>query len=389
MCKWMVVAIAIMLAGCTGAAPGAPDSAWPTKGWAASSPAAEGLDGAVLDKLDAEFASGARGQITGMLVIRNGKVVVDKSYTHDFDRLFEGRDPVRGPYNYYDPEWYPFYKHGQLHTMQSVSKSVTSALIGIAIGRGELPGVDAKVMPYLAGDFRVDADPRRNDLTIKHLLTMTSGIKWDESTVTYTDPANTCAGMEKSDDWIQFVLDQPVATAPGATFVYNSGDTELLSQLIKKVTGKQADEYAAEHLFAPLGITGTYWKKTPKGLNDTEGGLYLTRRDLAKIGYLYLNDGVWDGRRLLPEGWVKTSTTALVDTRPGQPRSRKYGYKWWVLPYGDGSKQAYAALGYGGQRLIVVPELKLIAVFTGWNIYEHAEFAPYDALDRVLAAIKQ
>jgi Beta-lactamase class C and other penicillin binding proteins len=158
-------------------------------------------------------------------------------------------------------------------------------------------------MPYLSGDFRVpDAGPRRNDLTLKHLLTMTSGIKWDESTVAYTDPANSCAGMEKSDDWIQFVLDQPLADAPGATFVYNSGVTELLSQVIKKVTGKQADEYAAEHLFAPLGITDTYWKRTPKGLSDTEGGLYLTARDLAKIGYLYLHDGVWDGRRLLPEG---------------------------------------------------------------------------------------
>ena len=124
-------------------------------------------------------------------------------------------------------------------------------------------------------------------------------------------------------------------------------------------------------------------------MSDTEGGLYLTARDLAKIGYLYLHDGVWDGRRLLPEGWVKASTTPLVDTRPGQPRSRKYGYQWWVLPYGDGSRQAYAALGYGGQRLIVVPDQQLIAVFTGWNIYEHAEFAPYDALDRVLAVVKR
>ena len=390
MFKRMLVATVVVLGGCTAAPGGLPNAPWPTRGWAVSSPEAEGLDGAVLDKLDAEFASGARGQITGMLVIRNGKVVIDKSHKHDFVRLFEGRDPVRGPYNYYDPDWYPFYRHGRLHTMQSVSKSVTSALIGIAIGRGDLPGTDVKLMPYLAGDFRVpDADPRRNDLTLKHLLTMTSGIKWDESTVAYTDPANSCAGMEKSDDWIQFVLNQPLVAAPGATFVYNSGVTELLSQVIKKVTGKQADEYAAEHLFAPLGITDTFWKRTPKGLSDTEGGLYLTARDLAKIGYLYLHDGVWNGRRLLPEGWVKASTTPLVDTRPGQPRSRKYGYQWWVLPYGDGSRQAYAALGYGGQRLIVVPEHQLIAVFTGWNIYDHAELAPYDALDRVLASVKR
>ena len=362
--------------------------AWPTRGWPSSTPEAEGLDPAALGTLDAEFASGSRGQITGMLVIRHGRVVFEKSYTHDFDKLFEGRDPVRGPYNYYDPDWHPFYKHGTLHTMQSVSKSFTSALVGIAIARGELPPVDTKVLPLLDGFRLPDTDARRSDMTLAHVLTMTTGIKWDESTVTYTDPANSCANMEKSQDWIQFVLDQPMAEPPGAKFVYNSGATELLSYLIKKGTGKHAHEYAAEQLFAPLGITDTYWKTTPTGLADTEGGLYLAARDLAKLGYLYLHDGVWDGRRLLPEGWVKASTSPLVDTRPGVERSRRYGYQWWVLPYGKDGRYAYAALGYGGQRLIVVPEHDLIAVLTGWNIYESPEFAPYDALDRVLAAVK-
>ena len=217
-------------------------------------------------------------------------------------------------------------------------------------------GFDVVYMPYCTGDVHVG-----------------------NRVVTYTDPANSCANMEKSQDWIQFVLDQPIADAPGAKFVYNSGATELLSYLIKKGTGKQAHEYAAEQLFAPLGISESYWKTTPTGLADTEGGLYLTARDLAKLGYLYLHDGVWDGKRLLPEGWVKASTSPLVDTRPGVDRSRKYGYQWWVLPYGKDGQHAYAALGYGGQRLIVVPEHDLIAVFTGWNIYESPEFAPYDA----------
>lgn len=361
---------------------------WPTRGWASSTPEQEGMDGAALGALDAEFASGSRGQITGMLVIRHGRVVFDRSYTHDFAKLFEGRDPIRGPYNYYDPDWHPFYRHGPLHTMQSVSKSVTSALVGIAIGRGELPGVETKVTPMFEGFRLPDTDARRAEMTLEHVLTMTTGIRWDESTVTYTDPANSCANMEKSRDWIQFVLEQPLAAQPGSTFVYNSGATELLSYLIRKGTGTHAHEYAAEHLFAPLGITDTYWKTTPTGLADTEGGLYLTARDLAKIGYLYLHDGVWEGKRLLPEGWVKASTSPKVDARPGVERSRKYGYQWWVLPYGTAGRHAYAALGYGGQRLIVVPEHDLIAVFTGWNIYESPEFAPYDALDRVLAAVR-
>lgn len=346
------------------------------------------MDAAALTALDREFAAGSRGQVTGMLVIRNGRIVFERSYPHDFDTLFEGRDPQRGPYNYYDPEWHPYYRQGALHTMQSVSKSVTAALVGIAIGRGELPPVASKVMPMFDA-FPVAGDEGpRSAMTLEHVLTMTTGIAWDESSVTYTDPANSCANMEKSHDWVRFVLDQPMAAAPGARFVYNSGATELLSYLIKQGTGKQAHEYAAEHLFAPLGITDSYWKTTPTGLADTEGGLYLTARDLAKIGYLYLNDGVWDGKRLLPEGWVAASTSPKVETGIGAPRSRKYGYQWWVLPYGDAGRYAYAALGYGGQRLIVVPEHSLVAVFTGWNIYETPELGAYDALDRVLAAVK-
>ncbi|MEZ5291993.1 MAG: serine hydrolase [Vicinamibacterales bacterium] len=372
--------------GPTPAAP--PTTPWPTKGWTQSTPEAEGLDGRVLEALDREFSAGDHGQVTGMLVVRHGKVVFERSYPHDFDALFAGRDPARGPYNYYDPDWHPYYRHGQVHTMQSVSKSVTSTLVGIAIGRGELPAVSTPVMPLFKEFRQPPSDPRRDRMTLEDVLTMRTGIQWDESTVAYTDPANSCAGMERSDDWIQFVLDQPMAADPGTTFVYNSGATELLSYLLKQGTGQQAHEYAAAHLFGPLGITDSYWKTTPRGLADTEGGLYLTARDLAKIGYLFLQRGMWEGTRLVPEDWVARATTPIVDTRPGQPRSRKYGYQWWGLPTADGAATAYAALGYGGQRLIVVPDRDLIAVFTGWNIYEHPEFAPYDALDRVLQAVR-
>jgi CubicO group peptidase (beta-lactamase class C family) len=385
--KAMMASALVCLAGCAAAPAAPPAPTWPTQGWTTSTPEAEGFDAAALHALDAEFAAGRHGQVTGMLITRHGRVVVDTTYEHDFDQLFVGRDPVRGPYNYYDPDWHPYYLHGALHTMQSASKSITSTLVGIAIERGEISGPGAKLMPYFSG-FRVaDADPRRADLTLTHVLTMTTGIGWDESTVAYTDPANSCAAMERSQDWIQYVLDQPLADPPGQKFVYSSGNTELLAHVIKTATGTHAHEYAAAQLFGPLGITDTYWKRTPTGLSDTEGGLYLTPRDLAKIGYLYLNDGVWEGTRLLPEGWVATATSPLVDTRPGQPRSRRYGYQWWVLPHADGSAYAYAALGYGGQRLIVIPEQQVVAVFTGWNIYEHAEFSPYDALDRVLKTI--
>lgn len=361
-------------------------SSWPTKGWVTSTPEAEGLDPAALTAFHDEFAAGTHGLIDSMLVIRHGKLAFERSYTHDYEALFKRQpDQTRGPYNYHDPDWHP-YRDGDLHTMQSVSKSVTSALVGIAIRHGSIPGVQAKLAPYF-GDFQAKGDRARWDtMTLEHVLTMTTGIRWDEFTVAYTDPRNSCAGMEQSDDWIQFVLDQPMAADPGSTFVYNSGATQLLSYLIKKTTGREAHDYAREHLFAPLGIDRFYWKTTPKGLADTEGGLYLTPRDLAKFAYLYLRDGVWEGKRILPEGWVAASTRPLVDTGINHPKNRMYGNQWWLLPHGDG-RYAYVANGYGGQYAIVVPEHDLIAVFTGWNIYDKPPLSPQLALERVLAAV--
>lgn len=362
---------------------GAPPASWPTKAWSTSTPEAQGLDPAALALLDREFREGRHGYVDGMLVVRHGQVVFERSYPQDYDRLFAGRG-APGLYNYYDPEWHPFWKRGQLHTMQSVSKSVTSALVAIAIRRGELPGVDAKLLPYLTA-YEVKPDPRRDRITLRDVLTMTTGIRWDESSSSYTTATNDCALMEATEDWIQYVLDQPMAEEPGRQFVYNSGATQLLSHVIQKATGMPADDYAKRHLFGPLGIEYS-WKRTPKGLADTEGGLYLRPRDLAKLGLLYLRDGVWEGKRVLPEGWVRDSTAWHVPTsRVG----RGYGYKWWVLSRkGPGAYDAYAALGYGGQQLIVVPELELIAVFTGWNIYDKPALDPQLALERVLGAVE-
>jgi CubicO group peptidase (beta-lactamase class C family) len=213
------------------------------------------------------------------------------------------------------------------------------------------------------------------------VLTMTTGIRWDEFTATYTDLKNNCAQMEASADWVQYVLDQPMATEPGTAFVYNSGATELLSYLLRKATGKDVADYAREHLFGPLGIRSFAWKHTPRGLADTEGGLYLDPRDLAKLGYLYLHEGRWEGRQIVPAEWVRQSTRWLVDTGWHVPG---YGFKWWVLSRpAEGSYGAYAAIGYGGQYLIVVPQLDLIAVFTAWNIYDERTLDVRVALERV------
>jgi CubicO group peptidase (beta-lactamase class C family) len=215
---------------------------------------------------------------------------------------------------------------------------------------------------------------------------MTAGIDWDESTTAYTDEANSAVALEASEEWVQYVLDQPMRAAPGEEFEYNSGITVLLSHILLQATGKHADEYAIEHLFGPLGIVDFYWKKTPTGLVDTEGGLYLKPGDLAKIGYLYMNDGVWDGRRILPEGWVAATMEPSTEVPNWDAR---YGFQWWLLPYEGKSKSwAYTGLGYGGQRLLVVPEYDLVAVFTGWNIDEIPSLDSQMALRRVLESVQ-
>ena len=174
-----------------------PPETWPTKGWPVSTPEAQGLDGALLGSFDRDLAAGQHGYVDGMLVIRHGSLVFEKSYAHDYQGLFVGKG-APGLYNYYDPAWHPYWKSGELHTMQSVSKSVTSALVGIAMRRGEIPGVDAKVMPYFSA-FKTKPDPRRDAMTLRDVLTMTTGIQWDESSSSYTNAKNNCAEMEATD----------------------------------------------------------------------------------------------------------------------------------------------------------------------------------------------
>ena len=361
---------------------------YPADRWQTSTPDAANVDAGVLAALDEEFASGEHGYIDGMLVIRNGRVVFKKTYEQDYDTPFKGHEENRGQYNYYDPDWHPYFERGPLHTVQSISKSVTSALIGIAIRRGEIAGVGVEVMQYFDGHDQAHPDSRWSKITLRDLLTMTSGIDWDEDSFAYTDPRNTCAGMESSDDWVAYVLDRPMAATPGEKFVYNSGVTMLLSHILWRATGKHADAYAAEHLFGPLGIGSFYWKRTPTGLIDAEGGLYLKPEDLARMGLLYARDGMWNGKRILPEGW-KSATMAPAVAVP-ETENWKYGFQWWLLRYSENpEKYAYTGLGYGGQRLIVLPEYDLIGVFTGWNIYDKPSLSAELVLERLLESIRK
>ena len=243
------------------------------------------IDLSVIEKLHIELKQGEHGYIDAFLVIRNNKIVIEEYYEVDYKELTKNKKTEQAQimnknygslatpqYNYYNPQWHPFYQDTNLHTIQSVSKSVTSALIGIAIEQGHIESIDNLIIDYFQEyNSLFDSDLKRS-IKIKDLLNMAAGIKWDEFTHAYTDPLNNAATMENSHDWINYILSLPMEDKPGSRFVYNSGITVLLSHILYKATGMHTEEFSSKFFFGPLGIENFYWKKTPTGMQDDEGG---------------------------------------------------------------------------------------------------------------------
>ena len=387
----------ILLALAAWASPLAAQRAWPARDWPSSTPAAEGVNAAVLDSLDAEISAGRYGLVDRMLVIRHGRVVYDRRYRHDYDRAYgdsarrrsplNAHDPT-GPYNYFAAWWHPFYRRGDLHTLQSVTKTVTSVVIGAAVTRGEFPSLDTPVLSFFPADSVANVDERKRRMTIRHLLTMTAGFEWAEN-LPYIDPRNTGIAMEASYDWIRYTIDRPMQYEPGTTYHYNSGATQLLAYVFRRATGVDVEEYAARHLFAPLGIERWYWKRSPSGLVDTEGGLYLEARDLARIWYLFVAGGRWNGRVVVSPEWVRSSVTPAIATSPA-PGAPRYGFKWWLHPHPrDSARTIWGGSGFGGQFPLAFPEEDMVVVFNGWNILPGRPSLPLRrTIERLAGAVR-
>lgn len=364
-----------------------------TSSWPQAKPDAFAVDRKQLDALDSDIAAGKFGLVDSFKVIRCGHELYARKYSHDYAAIYgkqaAARGPLNahlsGPYNYFDPFWHPYYHGTDLHSMQSVSKSVTSAIFGIAISRGDFQNsLDTPVLRYFDAGKVQNVDELKRRLTLRHVLTMTTGLDWNED-VPYDDPRSDSSLMEAVDDWVQYVIDKPMAHPPGTVFNYSSGASELLAYIFQKETGQDIDDYGEKYLFQPLGISH-HWKRTPLGLIDTEGGLYLSDDGLARFGYLYLHGGVWNGRRILSEDWIKQSLTPFIAAKDDD--AYQYGFQWWLLPRKDlaPGKYVWSARGFGGQRLMIFPEQDLIVVLTGWTIL--TDPPPNSALvARILSAV--
>jgi CubicO group peptidase (beta-lactamase class C family) len=345
---------------------------WPTHGWARGVPASVGLDEKVLAAMDSDVASGKYPLVDSFAVFRCGIDVFERTYSHDYGTIYAKEAKTRGPlnahltgsYNYFDPAWHPYYHGTEMHTMQSVTKTVSSIIIGIAVTRGDFKaGLDTPLLKYFDVAKVKNVDERKRRITLRHVLTMSTGLDWKEDEVSYDDPKNDSSVMEATDDWVQYAIDRPMAQEPGKVFNYNSGVAELVAYVFQKETGQDIEKYGEEYLFTPLGIEH-YWKRTPLGVVDTEGGLFLSMTDLAKLGYLYLQDGMWDGMQIVSKDWVKQSLAPSIDVHEGW----KYGFLWWLFQPEGKQRLEWEGNGFGGQYLMVFPQEELIVVFTGWRV---------------------
>jgi len=352
-----------------------PAPIWPTAGWTTATPESVGARGDALAAIDRDIKADVYGLVNRLFVTYKGRAIANFRYERDYRAISRGRTGALGcgygctdpswmhEFNYYHPDYHPYFKGRDVHSLQSVTKSIAATLIGIALGRGEITALGRPFVSFFQDRDLSRADPRLRRSTLEDLLTMRSGIEWHEQDRPM-DSTNTTVQLEASRDWIGFALAQPMDSDPGTKWAYNSGGSMLLSGIIKSATGKFIDDYAAEHLFQPLGIKDFYWKRTPTGHPDTEGGLYLAPEDLAKIGYLYLHAGVWNGRRILPAAFVERATSRHVTGVGGQ---FDYGYQWWLTRRGDAD--VWMGRGFGGQFLIVIPSRGVVAVVNAWNIF--------------------
>ncbi len=325
---------ALMAAGGTGFA-AQQDS--PPGDWKVSTPDEQGLDGKALAELADQIRKGeVCPNLHALLVIRHGALVLE--------------------------EYFNGWTRYQRHTLQSVSKSFTSALVGIAIARGEFKGVDEKVLDFFPDVKDIaNMDERKAFMRLEDLLTMRSGTDYHEqgSDSPHFQLNKTPRG------WDKFYLDRPMVRAPGSYFQYDSGGVILISAMLKNRTGMHAAQYAERYLFGPLGIKAYFWMANAEGHSHAGGGLNLTARDTAKLGQLYLDNGRWGDEQVVPEEWVRESCRLHVDLAdPGQPRGG-YGYLWWIGapdPRGEGRQFVSMARGRFGQFIFVAPEHDMVVV---------------------------
>jgi len=316
-----------------------------------ATPESQNISSARLNEAVKKITNGDYGDINSLLVIRNNYLVLEKYFSSQ----------------YYGQE----YKHPIL----SATKSITSALIGIAIKQGKIKDVQKYLLEFFPEYKDLEnLGSRKKEITLENILTMTAGFQWDELSASYGHPENDSFNMTKSPDWIQHVLDLPMIHSPGSSMTYNSGCSILLSGILQNSTEQSAEAFATDFLFKPLGIKEWSWSIVPNEISNTAWGLSMRRLDMARFGILFLNDGRWLDNQVISRNWQEISTKMHVNGKTDGILSKyAYGYQWWRFTDSDitvsnlAVNDIYFAWGYGGQFIFVIPHLGMVVVSTGGN----------------------
>ncbi len=315
------------------------------------------IDSTKLLKLLGKINSGEYKEIHSVLIIKDNKLV--------FEEYFPG----------YDFEYSAAEHKGKLidhdlntiHNLASVTKSVTSLLFGIAVDKGFIKDEHEKLYKFFSQDSVLFEGSKKN-ITLQNLLTMSSGLKWNENDMPYSNTANDIVQLFIVSDPVKYILSKPLANEPGTNFYYNGGGTNLIGKIIQERSKLRLNDFTQKYLFDPLGIKQNKWVYINPGFVYASGDLRLRPRDMAKLGLLALNKGVWNGSQIISSEWIdkiKTKHVWMNDTDG-------YGYQWWLKKYKFGSTEinTYFASGWGGQMIIVAPKINSVIVLTAGNYIE-------------------
>ena len=349
--------------------------------WPKVSPQGAGFSADLEARLDRAVADGHVWNLHGLVVLRRGQLVLE--------RYFDGHDNARGRdigRITFGPE--------TLHDIRSCSKSLVGLAYGIALAQGKVPPPEAPLFSVFPEYADLARTAGRDRLTVHHVLTMTMGTDWDESSLPYSNPANSEIAMDLAADRYRYILERDVVAPPGAYWTYSGGATALLARIIAKGTGRSVHEFAREYLFDPIGLGPTEWAATDKGEPFAASGARMTPCDLARIGTLMLAGGRAGDRQVVPAAWIARLTTPIVSA----DELRRYGYQWWIIDIAFGAPKGWApgrlermwsAMGEGGQRLFVIPALDLVIAITAGNYLQPDQWKPptHVLRDVVLASI--
>ena len=385
----------LLLAGCGGGGGGSSSSAPPpastatapepqpswgyvqpadlSDGWPVSNLAAEAIDDGPITDLMVSIVDNDLG-IDAVSIARNGSLVLDELVRTELAE----NDNEAGNTDL------------NLHAVYSVTKSFNATLVGIAIDQGLFRLEDTVLGMFPQYDPVANPDMRKSAITVENFLTMQHGFNWDELTRPYGDPENSLSiAVENCTDYVACLLDLPMLSDPGTAFAYSTHVSMTLGAMVEDQAGLDYELYMIENLLNPLQITDHLWAPdTPAGRTQAGSGLFLSSRDMTKLGQLYLDSGRWNGSQVVSESWVTASVTDHVDL-PGNIYLKGYGFQWWT--YELSGLTAYAAVGFGGQYVIVIPDEKLVVTFTSRN-YDTGDDISFPltlVVDYVLPAINR